>query len=134
MLPSNCVLATASSGGHFFVPRQLYQSSSPYRGYQKIDEKGLYQIDKDLVKGQPKGFYTIFDDVSKDVTYSDKDFKKIAVNFVGIKTSYSKYRATFPSRSKLYHHLRSNCQEVTSHFFPAKATFPIPIIASKAVH
>lgn len=86
------------------------------------------------MKDQPKSFYTRFDDEGKDVTYSDKGFEKIAVNFVGIETSYNKCRATFFSKSKLHNHLKSGYQEVVSPFLSLEATFSIPIIAFKAVH
>ena len=133
-LPSNCVSVPALGGGYFSAPRQPYQSSPPDCGHQKTDEKGVYQIDRDLVEDQPEGFYTIFGDEGEDVTYSDKGFEEVAVNFVGIETLCSKCHATFPSKSKFHHHLRSNYREVTSPSLPAEATSPIPIIASKAVH
>ncbi len=136
---------TAASAANYNPPRQLsasaqsapcqaYQSNPPYRGYQKTDEKRVYQLDEDPVENQLEGFYTTFDENDKEFTYADEGFEKVAVNFVGIEASYSKYRATFPSKSKLHHHLKSGCQEVTSLSFPARLASAIPIIASKAVH
>lgn len=62
----------------------MYQSNSSYCNYQKINKKRVYQVNEDLIEDQPKGFCITFDDESKDHTYSNKDFKKVAINFVGI--------------------------------------------------
>ncbi len=114
--------------------RQAYQSNSPYHGYQKTDEKGVYQLDEDFAENQPDGFYTTFDEDDKDVPYADEGFKEVAVNFVGIGTLCTKCRTTFLSKSKLHHHLKSVCQEVTSPSRPAELASAIPIIPFKAVH
>ncbi len=67
--------------------RQNYQSNPPYYGYQRLDEKGVYQVDENPVDDQPEGFYTTIEDEDDEMTYSDKGFDEIAVNFVGIETS-----------------------------------------------
>ncbi len=66
--------------------------------------------------------------------YSEEGFDEIAVNFVGIETSCTKYRATFPSRSKLYNHLKNGCLERSLPALLTLAALSIPIIASKTVH
>lgn len=58
-----------------------YQSNPPYRGYQKVNDKVLYQVDKDSVNDQPQGFYTIFGHKGNEITYLNKDFDEIAVKF-----------------------------------------------------
>lgn len=89
------------------VTYQTHQSNPLYRGYQKTNKKEVYQVEKDLIKDQPKGFYTIFEDKSNNLTYSDKGFNKIAVNFVATETLCTKCCATFPSRLKLYNHWKT---------------------------
>ncbi len=86
------------------------------------------------MKDQPKGYYTRFDDKGKDITYSNKDFKEIAVNFIRIEALCNKYHITFSSKSKLYNHLKDFCQKIASLSLPLKAIFSIFIIASKAVY
>ncbi len=127
--PSRQLSAPAQS-----APRQAYQSNPPSCGYQKTDEKGVYQLDEDPVENQTDGFYTTFDENDENVTYADKGFEEVAVNFVGIETSCTKCRATFPSKSKLHYHLKGVCQEVTSPFRPPELASAIPIIPSKTVH
>lgn len=51
------------------IPRQPYQSNSPYRGYQRSDEKGVYQVDDGATEDQPEGFYTMFEAEGEDITY-----------------------------------------------------------------
>lgn len=48
---------------------QTYQSGPFYCGYERTNEKGVYQVDGDLVEDQPKDFYITFDDEGEDVTY-----------------------------------------------------------------
>ncbi len=117
-----CQLSGCAQG----VSHQTYQSNLPYCGYQKTDKKTVYQLDKNQIKNQPKGFYTIFNEDDEDVIYADVDFKEVVVNFVGIEALCSKCRATFPSKTKLYHHLKSGYQEVTSPSLPAEQAFSIP--------
>ena len=115
------------------APRQTYQSNPPYCGYQKANEKEVYQVDKDAVENQLKGFYNTFEEKNDDVTYSDKGFDKIAVNFVGIETSCIKCRTTFPSKLKLHNHLKNGCLEMSSIALLAQAALSISIIASKTI-
>ncbi len=116
------------------MPRQPYQSNQPYCGYQRAEEKGVYQVDEGQVEDGPEGFYTTFENEANKVSYSNEGFDKVTVNFVGIETLCTKYRATFPSRSKLHNHLKSSCLETSSPSLLAQAPSPIPVIASKAVH
>ena len=67
------------------APRQTYKSNPLYCNYQKVNEKKIYQIDENVVENQLKGFYNIFEEEGNKLTYSNKGFDKIAVNFVGIK-------------------------------------------------
>ena len=86
------------------------------------------------MEDEPEGFYTTFGDEADEISYSDEGFDKVAVNFVRIETSCTRCHATFPSRSKLHSHLKSNCLETSSPSLPAQAPSPISVIASKAVH
>lgn len=122
------------SGSAQSALRQAYQSNPSYRGYQKTDEKRVYQLDADPVENQLEGFYTTFDKNDKEVTYADKGFEEVAVNFIGIEALCNKCRTMFLSKSKLHHYLKSDCQEVTSAYLSAELASAIPVIASKAVH
>lgn len=102
----------------------MYQLNPPYCNYQKINKKRVYQVDRNLIEDKPKGFSIIFNDESKDHTYSDKGFKKVAINFVRIEASCNKCCTTFSLKLKLYNHLRSGCQEVTSPFFLLRLLLP----------
>ena len=86
------------------------------------------------MEDKPKGFYTAFGDEADEVSYLDKGFDKVAVNFIEIKTLCTRCHATFSSRSKLHSHLKSGCLETSLPSLPAQAPLPIPVIASKAVH
>ncbi len=139
------VMCAAADSANYNPPRQpinsmqsalcqAYQSNLPYRGYQKVDEKGVYQVDEDVVENQPNDFYNTFEEEGDDVIYSDEGFDKMTINFVGIETSCTKYYATFPSRSKLHNHLKSSYLEMSLFAFPPQNASSIPIIASKTVH
>lgn len=78
--------------------RQTYQSNPSYCDYQKTDKKGIYQLDKDQVENQLKSFYNTFNKDDKDVTYANKGFKDVVVNFIRIKALCNKCRATFSSK------------------------------------
>lgn len=99
------------------ILRQLFQSNQPYYDYQKTDKKDIYQIDKNLVENQPKSFYTILEDESKNIAYSDKSFEDVAVNFVEIEALYTNCYAIFTFRSKLYNYLKSGYLEIISPIF-----------------
>ena len=86
------------------------------------------------MEDKQEGFYTTFGDEADKVSYSDEDFDKVAVNFVGIETSCTRCHATFSSRLKLHSHLKSGCLETSLPCLPAQAPLPILVIASKAVH
>ncbi len=116
------------------APRQPYQSNQPYRGYQRAEEKGVYQVDKGPVEDELEGFYTTFENEADKVFYSNEGFDEVTVNFVGIETSCIKCRTTFPSRSKLHNHLKSDCLETSSPSLPAQTPSPISVIASKGMY
>lgn len=86
------------------------------------------------MKNQLVSFYNIFEEKGDDVTYLNKDFDKIAVNFVSIEISCIKCCITFPSRLKLYNHLKRNCLEIFLSTFPTQVASSIFIIASKTIH
>lgn len=69
----------------------------------------IYQVDGDPVDNQPKDFYTTFFQQDEDVTYTDKSFIEVVVNFVRIKALCNKCRATFSSKTKLHYHLKTGC-------------------------
>ena len=114
--------------------RQNYQSNPPYCGYQKVNEKGVYQVDKNPVDDQSESFYTTFGDEGDEMTYSDKGFDKITMNFVKIETLCFRCHTTFPSKSKLHNHLKSGCLKTSSPSLPAQATSSISIITSKIIY
>lgn len=86
------------------------------------------------MENQPKGLYNTFEEEDNNVTYLDKGFDEIAVNFVRIEAFCIKCHTIFPSRSKLYKYLKSGCLEMSLPAFLTQAASSIPIIASKTVH
>lgn len=56
----------------------------------------------------------MFEDEEGDVTYLDKGFNEVFVNFVGIETSCLKCRSSFLSKSKLHKHVKAGCIEEAS--------------------
>ena len=50
---------------------QRYQSDQPDRGYQRKDEKGVYQVESDATEQQPEGFHTTFEPDEEELNYSD---------------------------------------------------------------
>ena len=113
---------------------QAYQSNPSYCSYQKTNKKRVYQVDENTVENQLKGFYTTFDKENDNVIYSDKDFDKIAINFVGIEALCIKCCATFLFRLKLHNHLKNNYLEMILPVFFTQVASSIPIIASKTIH
>lgn len=61
------------------------------------------------MKDQSEGFHTTFDEDGEDITYSNKGFDGVIVNFVGIETSCSKCYSSFPSKLKLHKHIKVGC-------------------------
>lgn len=112
----------------------MYRLNPPYHGYQITNEKRIYPIDRNLVEDQLEDFYTIFNDEDEDVIYSDKTFKEVVVNFVGIESSCNNCYAIFPSKSKLHNHLETGCWEIAFPFILLKAISSISIIASKTIY
>lgn len=74
-----------------------------------MEEKELYQVDDKAMESQLENFNTIFDANGEDIAYSDESFNKVIVNFVGIEISCSKCYSSFPSKSKLYKHIKAGC-------------------------
>lgn len=114
------------------IPHQSYQLNQFYYSYPKNNKKEVYQVDNEAIKDQPEGFYNIFDANEEDVTYLDKRFDEVIVNFVRIEISYSKCHSSFFSKSKLYKHIKARCiGEVLPSFFilPFSSIFIIAPIA-----
>lgn len=63
------------------------------------------------MENQPEGFYTTFKDKKRDVTYLDKGFEEVVVNFVRIETTCLKYCSSFLSKSKLHKHVKADYVE-----------------------
>lgn len=116
------------------APRQRYQSDQPDHGYQRKEEKGVYQIDSDATEQQPKGFHTTFEPEEEELSYSDERFDEVFVNFVKIEAVCSKCRLSFPSKSKLLTHIKSGCVKETLPSASPQPSSSIPVIVSKAVH
>ena len=124
-----------SNAAHQPVPHQPYQSNPPDRGYQRSNEKEIYQIEDKDTEQHPEGFYTTFEQEGEEVQYSDKGFDEVNANFVGIKSSCGKCGAPFSSRSLLHKHLKDGCVGPLQPSLPGTpaSTSPIPIITSKSV-
>ena len=107
-MPSNCAPAPASGGGHFFAPRQPYQSTPYQRAYQAtVDNKGdeskppPKEVLKVLYAGQKLDKY--------DRYYTDQVDNKIFVGFLEIKLLCQRCGQSFASRSTLHKHLKVEC-------------------------
>lgn len=105
----------------------------PLLWLSKKQKKKVYQVDNEVMKDQPKGFYTILKFEKKDITYSDKGFDKVIINFVGIKTAYLKCHTSFPSKSKLHKHIKASCIEENLLALFAQLFSSISVIVSKAM-
>lgn len=116
------------------APRQRYQSDQPDCGYQRREEKGVYQVDSDATEQQPEGFYTIFEQEEEELAYLDEGFDEVFVNFVEIEAVCFKCHSSFPSKSKLHMHLKSDCVEEVLPSTSPQPSSSIPVIISKAVH
>lgn len=86
------------------------------------------------MENQLEGFYIMFENEERDVTYSDEGFDKVLVNFVGIETTYLKCRSSFSSKSKLHKHVKANCVEKASPPSSAQLSLFISIVMSKVIH
>ena len=117
------------------APHQPYQSNPPNRGYQRSNEKGVYQIEDEDTGQHPEGFYTTFEQEGEEVQYSDEGFDEVDVNFIGIESSCGKCGAPFSSKSLLHKHLKDGCNSPLqpSALDAPRPTSPIPIITSKSV-
>lgn len=98
-----------------------------------MNKKEVYQINKNPADDQPKGFYPTLKNKSDNVASTDKDFDKIAINFIKIEALCIKRYMIFFFKSKLYNHLKSGYLEVTLPFFLTQTASSIPIIAFKAI-
>lgn len=116
------------------ILHQLYQSNQLYCGYLKSNKKGVYQVDNEAMKDQSESFYTIFDADGEDITYLDKSFDKLIVNFIGIETFCLKCHSSFPLKSKLYKHIKAGCVGEALPSFSTQLFLSIPVIISMAVH
>ena len=76
----------------------------------------------------------MFEPEEKELSYSDKGFNEVFVNFVGIEAVCSKCRLSFPLKSKLHTHIKSGCVKETLPFASPQPSSSIPVIVSKAVH
>ncbi len=101
------------------APHQLYQSNPPYRGYQRGNKKGVYQVSGEKADPHLEGFYTTLEHKGKDVQYLDERFNKVDANFVGIETSYRKCGVPFSSKSRLHRHFKDGCISFLQHSLPS---------------
>lgn len=136
--PGNPASRNASrqpNAAHQPAPRQPYQSNPPNRGYQRSNEKRVYQIEDEDTEQHPEGFYTTFEQEGKEVQYSDEGFDEVDANFVGVESSCGKCGALFSSKALLHKHLKDGCVSPLQPFLPGAPvpTSPIPIITSKSV-
>ncbi|MCJ1347637.1 hypothetical protein MMC31_005865, partial [Peltigera leucophlebia] len=54
--------------------RQPYQSNLSYRGYQKRNKKGVYQVNDEEFDPHLEGFYTALEQEAEEVQYSNESF------------------------------------------------------------
>ena len=116
------------------APRQPYQSGPTQHAYQHAEEKGVYSVDCHAIEQQPEGFHTTFEPEEKELAYLDESFDEVFVNFVGIEAVYSKCHSSFPSKSKLHMHIKSECVGGASSSASPQPSSSIPVVVSKAVY
>lgn len=114
--------------------RQPYQSNPPYSGYQRGNEKRIYQITDEDTDQHLESFYTTFETEEEELASLDKGFDEVFVNFVGIEAVCSKCRSSFPSKSKLHTHIKSDCVGDALPPTSPQPSSSIPVIVSKAVY
>ena len=56
------------------APCQLYQSTPPYHGYQRGNEKGIYQVHDEDSDPHPEDFHTTLEKKGLEVEYLDEGF------------------------------------------------------------
>ncbi len=110
------------------VPRQPYQSGQSQRVYQRAEEKGVYQVDKEVSE-------ELEEDLPQNETYYiDEPYDELQVNFVGIELVCNRCTSAFPSRSALHKHIKNGCipfQEAVAEMGPSPS-FARPILKSTA--
>lgn len=116
------------------MPYQPYQSNLLHYGYERNNEKRVYQVDNNLIDNQSESFYIIFELKEGDVNYLDKGFDKDVVNFVEIKTVCSRCYRSFSSKSKLHNHIKVSCLKESFLASFTQPSLSISIIVSKARH
>lgn len=117
------------------APRQPYQSNPSYRGYQRRNKKGAYQVDDEEFDPHPVSFYTALEQEAEEIQYLDEGFDEVNANFVGIETSCGKCGTPFSSKSRLHKYLKDGCTSSVHPLLPdaPASTSPIPIIISKSM-
>lgn len=86
------------------------------------------------MKNQTESFYIMFKEEKGDVSYLNKGFDKILLNFVGIKTICLKCCSSFLLKPKLHKYVKAGYVEKVSFSSSAQPSLSIPIIMSKAIH
>lgn len=86
------------------------------------------------MENKPDGFYTTFEDDKRDVSYSNKGFDKIIVNFVGIETTCLKCHLSFLLKSKLYKYVKVSYVKEASPPASTQPSMSIPIVMSKTIY
>lgn len=86
------------------------------------------------MEDQLEGFHTTFEIEDEEVTYSNKGFNKVFVNFVEIEATCSKFRSSFFLKSKLHNHIMTGCVGEALPSSSPQPALSIPIIVSKAIH
>lgn len=82
----------------------------------------------------PEAFYTTFEDGKGDVTYSNKGFDEVIVNFVGIEMTCLKYHLSCLSKSKLHKYVKAGYIEEASPPSSNQSSSSISIVMSKTIH
>lgn len=85
------------------------------------------------MEDQLEGFHITFD-TNGNVTFPDEGFDEVVVNLVRIETFYLKCHSSFPSRSKLYKHIKASYIGETSRSFSTQFSSSILVVASMAVY
>ena len=133
--PRQAVAVYQPSAARQPTSRQPYQSNLPSRGYHKNNEKRVYQVNDEEADPHLEGFYTILEQESEEMQYSNKGFDEVDANFVCIETSCGKCGAPFSSKSRLHKYLKDGCVISLQHSLlgaPSPSS-PISIITSSSV-
>lgn len=106
----NRIHSQGSGAGHSSVPRQTYQSYPPQRAYQTVAEDFEYKgTDNHPLEDLLDVGYTEEEPDNGDIFYTTEELDNLFVYFLAVESVCHRCKSTFPSKSLMHKHLKSNC-------------------------